>query len=164
MITFQGQPMTLKGAQLKVGDKFPEFTAVDMELNAVSLSDTKGVRVFLSVPSVDTGVCSIELSKFMTFFKEIDNATCYSISMDLPFALHRWCQVNDNKNVKTLSDYKTQSFGKATGTVVEELNLLTRAVFVVDADNVIRHVEYVSEIASEPNYQDVLTKIGELTK
>lgn len=164
MITFQGQPMTLKGAQLKEGDVFPAFTAVDMELNEVSLSDTKGVRVFLSVPSVDTGVCSIELSKFMTFFQADSGITCYSFSMDLPFALHRWCQVNDNKNVKTLSDYKTQSFGKATGTVVEELNLLTRAVFVVDADNVIRHVEYVSEIASEPNYQEVLNKIGEITK
>lgn len=164
MTTFQGQPMTLKGTQLKEGDKFPEFTAIDMDLKEFSSSNTKGIRIFLSLPSVDSGVCSVELSKFMSLVAGLPNVTCYSCSMDLPFALHRWCQINGNKNVKTLSDYKMHSFGNATGTMIEELSLLTRAVFVVDANDVIRHVEYVSEITHEPNYGAVISTLGGLTK
>lgn len=163
MTTFAGDPVTLQGKQLAKGDTLPDFAGMDTDLQRVSLSDTSGVRVFLSVPSVDTGVCSTELGKFIEYVKERPQVTCYSVSMDLPFALSRWCQANSNENVKTLSDYNGQQFGQATGTVVEELNLLTRAVFVVDAQNVLQHVEYVSEITNEPDYQAALAAVDALT-
>lgn len=162
MITFQGKEVTLRHKQLSVGDTLPSFSITANDLTEIKSDDTKGVRVFLSVPSLDTGVCSMEVAKFMQYFQGDDKVTCYAISMDLPFALDRWCQAKENDNIITASDYKTQSFGQLTGTILDELNLLTRAVFVVDANNIIQYVEYVSEITNEPNYDAVLNKVGEL--
>ena len=119
--------------------------------------DSTGTRIFLSVPSLDTGVCSMEVAKFINYAKELKDVTVCAISMDLPFALERWCQAKNNENVITLSDYKLHSFAAATATYVEELGLLTRAVFVVDKDNILRYVEYVREITDEPDYEAVLS-------
>ncbi len=162
-VTFQGNPLTLVGKQLQVNDTLPAFTVTGNDLSAISIEDTKGVRVFLTVPSLDTGVCSIEVAKFMEYFKDNKEVSCYAISMDLPFALDRWCQAKNNENVITASDYQTKSFAEATGTFLKELCLLTRAVFVVDADNVLHHVEYVSEVTNEPNYDAVLAAVAKLT-
>lgn len=154
-IKFKGKEMSLVGKQLKVGDVMPDFRVVKNDLSDLSLKDTKGTRVFLSVPSIDTGVCSIEVAKFINYFKNLDSY-CYVVSKDLPFALSRWCQANASDNVITTSEYKYMEFAKATGTLIEELGLLTRAVFVVDSYNKILHVEYVEEVANEPNYEEVL--------
>ena len=162
-VTFQGKPLTLVGKQLQVNDTLPAFTVTGNDLSAIRSEDTKGVRVFLTVPSLDTGVCSLEVAKFMEYFNDNKEVSCYAISMDLPFALDRWCQAKNNENVITASDYQTKSFAEATGTFLKELCLLTRAVFVVDADNVLHHVEYVSEVTHEPNYDAVLATIANLT-
>lgn len=155
-ITFKGNPITLSGPQLKVGDNAPDFTVADNDLNPVSLKDTSGVRIFSAVPSIDTPVCDLETRTFNEKADELGNVTIYTISMDLPFAQARWCASNGVKNVKTLSDYKDRSFGKNSGTYIEELGLLARAVFVVDSSNKITYVEYVPEVTNYPNYDAAL--------
>ncbi|WP_195236895.1 thiol peroxidase [Romboutsia sp. 1001285H_161024_C4] len=155
-VTFQGAPLTLKGKQLKVGDKAPDFTVIDNELNPLKLDDTKGKRVFLSVPSIDTPVCDMEVRRFNTEASKLNNVTVYTISMDLPFAQARWCGAAGIENVKTISDYKDREFGKNYGVYINELGLLSRAVFVVDEDDKIIYVEYLEEITEEPNYDKVL--------
>lgn len=164
MITFQGKEVHLRHKRLNVNDTLPSFTIVKNDLSEIKSDDTKGIRVFLSVTSLDTGVCSMEVAKFMQYFQGDQKLTCYAISMDLPFALDRWCQAKENDNIITTSDYKYQSFGQLTGTIIDELNLLTRAVFVVDENNILQYVEYVSEITNEPDYDAVLNKIAQLTR
>lgn len=155
-VKFQGQPLTLLGEQLKVGDELKEFYVVDNELKNVSLRDTNGIRIFLSVPSIDTPVCDMEVKKFNEKVGDLEGVTCYTISMDLPFAQARWCGAGDIENVRTLSDYKNREFSKVTGTYIEELGLLTRAAFVVDKDNNLVFVEYLDEVTDEPSYDKIL--------
>lgn len=159
-ITFQGNKVTLAGTQLKVGDQLPAFRMIKNDLSEIGKE--KGKRIYLSVPSLDTGVCSMEVAKFVEYMKGFGDVICYSVSMDLPFALDRWCQAKENDQVVTASDYKYHEFGKATGTLVEELGLLTRAVFVVDEHDVVRYVDYISEITNEPNYDAILNAVAAL--
>ena len=158
-ITFQGNPITLKGIQLRVGDKAPNFTLMNNELQPVTLQDTKGKRIFVAVPSIDTGVCDMEVRKFNEEASKLDNVTIYTISMDLPFAQSRWCGAAGIKNVITLSDYKNREFGDKYGVYINELGLLTRAVFVLDEDNTITYVEYCSEVTNEPDYAAALQAV-----
>lgn len=158
-VTFQGAPLTLEGIQVKVGDTAPNFTAVGNDLNPVSLNDTKGKRVFLSVPSIDTPVCDMEVRKFNTEASKLSNVEVYTISMDLPFAQARWCGAAGIENVKIVSDYKDREFGKNYGVYINELGLLSRAVFVVDENNKVVYVEYLQEITEEPNYEAVLNAL-----
>ena len=156
IVKFQGSPITLEGTSLKVGDKMPSFKVTTNDLGEFTEKDTKGVRVFLTVPSIDTPVCNMEVKKFNEKIDELEGVTCYTISMDLPFAQSRWCALEDVEKVKTLSDYKDRSFAMATGTYAKELGLLTRASFVVDANDNITFVEYLEEITSEPSYEKIL--------
>ena len=146
-VTFQGNPITLKGTQVKVGDTAPDFTVVDNDLNPLKLSDTKGKRVFLTVPSLDTPVCDTEVRRFNQEAAKLGDVTIYTISMDLPFAQGRWCGGAEIDKVKTVSDYKDREFGKNYGVYINELGLLSRAVFVVDENNKIVYVEYLNEIS-----------------
>ena len=161
-ITFQGTPVTIQKPLLKKGDILQDFSITKNDLSEVTLKDTKGSRVFITVPSLDTGVCSMEVAKFMEYAQGFQDVEVYTVSMDLPFALDRWCQSKANSNIITASDYKSRSFGEASSTYVEELGLLTRAVFVVDKDNVVQYVEYVSEITNEPDYDAVLNAVAKL--
>lgn len=161
-IKFQGNELTLEGNQLSVGDKLENCSLVGNDLSEVQLADTNGLRVFLTVPSIDTPVCDMEVKRFN---KEIDNlkgAKCYTISMDLPFAQGRWCGLSDVESVKTLSDYKHRSFGELTGTYIKELGLLTRASFVVDENNKVVFVEYLDEITNEPSYDEIISAVKKL--
>ncbi|MFR1709065.1 MAG: thiol peroxidase [Clostridium sp.] len=158
-ITFQGNPITLKGIQLRVGDKAPDFTLTNNELQPITLQDTKGKRIFVVVPSIDTGVCDMEVRKFNEEASKLDNVTIYTISMDLPFAQARWCGAAGIKNVITLSDYKNREFGDKYGVYINELGLLTRAVFVLDENNNVIYVEYCNEVTDEPNYEAVLQAV-----
>ena len=155
-VTFQGNPLTLEGVQVKVGDNAPNFTVINNDLNPVSLNDTKGKRVFLTVPSLDTPVCDTEVRRFNEEASKLDNVTIYTISMDLPFAQARWCGAAGVNNVITVSDYKDREFSKNYGAYINELGLSTRAVFVVDENNKVTYVEYLSEITEEPNYDKAL--------
>ncbi|MDU1322042.1 MAG: thiol peroxidase [Clostridium botulinum] len=155
-IKFMGNPITLEGNELKVGDMAPDFTAIDNNMKPVSLKDTKGVRILSVVPSLDTEVCDLETRTFNSKAAEIPNVTIYTISMDLPFAQARWCGAHGVDKVITLSDFKDRLVGKNYGTYIKELGLLTRAVFVIDSNNKITFVEYVPEVTSQPNFDKVL--------
>lgn len=156
-VTFQGNPITLKGNQIKVGDDAPDFTLVDNDLNSFKLSDTKGKRVFLTVPSLDTPVCDMEIRKFNEeAIKLGEHISVYAISMDLPFAQGRWCGGAGIDRVKTVSDYKDREFGNNYGVYINELGLLSRAVFIVDENNKVVYVEYLNEITEEPDYEKAL--------
>ncbi|NFE19867.1 thiol peroxidase [Clostridium botulinum] len=155
-IKFMGNPMTLEGNELKIGDMAPDFTAIDNNMKPVSLEDTKGVRILSVVPSLDTEVCDLETRTFNSKAAEIPNVTIYTISMDLPFAQARWCGAHGVDKVITLSDFKDRLVGKNYGTYIKELGLLTRAVFVIDSNNKITFVEYVPEVTNQPNFDKVL--------
>ena len=155
-VTFQGNPLTLEGKQVSVGDVFPNFTVTKNDLSKLSLEDTSGVRIILTVPSLDTGVCDVEVNTFNKRASEIPGVSIYAISADLPFAQARWCGAAAVSSVVTASDYNERSFGAATGTFIKELALLTRAAFVLDAQSKIVHVEYLKEITEEPNYDAIL--------
>jgi len=155
-VTFKGNPLTLDGGQISVKDKMKDFAVAKNDLSPLKLSDTAGVRIFLTVPSLDTPVCDTEVRKFNEKAAAIKGVTVYAISVDLPFAQARWCAAAGIENVITASDYKDKAFAKATGTYIQELGLLTRAAFVVDASGTVVYSEYVPEVTSEPNYEAIL--------
>ncbi len=159
-ITFKGNPNTLEGNTLEVGDVAPDFLVSDNNLRPLTLEDTSGKRVFVSVPSLDTAVCDREVRRFNKDATRIKDVSIYVISMDLPFAQKRWCGNAGIEAVKTVSDYKDRSFGQNYGTYIQELGLLTRAVFVIDEDNKITYVEYCEEVTQEPDYDKVLQAVS----
>jgi thioredoxin-dependent peroxiredoxin len=153
-ITFKGNPVTLLGNEVKVGDKAPDFKVLANDLSEVTLADTKGqVRLISVVPSLDTGVCDAQTRRFNEEAAKLDNVKVLTISVDLPFAQKRWCGANGIENVQTLSDHRDLSFGEAYGVAIKELRLLARAVFVVDSNDTVTYVEYVSEATNHPNYE-----------
>lgn len=158
-VKFQGNQVTLEGNTVKVGDTAPNFVAADNGLNEVNGKDLKGKRVYVSVPSIDTPVCDTEVRRFNQEAAKLENVKIYTISMDLPFAQARWCGNAGIESVQTLSDYKDRSFGKEFGTYIKELGLLTRAVFVIDENDKVIHVEYCEEVTAEPNYEAVLNAL-----
>lgn len=158
-VKFDGNPITLVGECVNVGDNAPDFLVVDNGLNNVKLSNTSGKRIFLAIPSIDTPVCDMEVRKFNEEAAKLKNVTVYVVSMDLPFAQSRWCGNAGVENVKIVSDYKHKSFGNNYGTLVEELGLLSRAVFVVDENNKVKYVEYCEDIVNEPNYEKALEAV-----
>lgn len=158
-ITFNGDPITLVENQVKVGDTAPDFLVVDNTLKDLTLSDTKGKRIFVTVPSLDTSVCDMEVRKFNEEASKLDDVTVYVISMDLPFAQVRWCGNAGVDRVKTVSDYKQKSFGKNYGALIEEFCFLTRAIFVVDENNKITYVEYCKDVVNEPDYESALNAV-----
>jgi thiol peroxidase len=155
--TLMGNPMTLVGPELKPGDTAPDFSVVDSSLKPVHLADTAGkTRIFSVVPSLDTPVCDAQTRRFNEEALKLDTVDIYTVSMDLPFAQKRFCNSFALDNVKMLSDHKEASFGAAWGTLIKELRILSRAIFVVDADNKVKYVEYVPEVADFPNYEAAL--------
>lgn len=156
--TLMGNPMTLVGPELKVGDAAPDFTAVDSALKPVKLRDTgNGIRIFSVVPSLDTPVCDAQTKRFDEEAAKLNGIEVYTVSMDLPFAQKRFSNSFGVDHVKMLSDHKDASFGAAWGTLIKELRILSRAIFVVGPDNKIKYVEYVPEVSNFPNYDAALT-------
>ncbi|WP_297714217.1 thiol peroxidase [Clostridium sp.] len=158
-ITFNGDPITLVENQVKVGDTAPDFLVVDNTLKDLTLGDTNGKRIFVTVPSLDTSVCDMEVRKFNEEASKLEDVTVYVVSMDLPFAQVRWCGNAGVDIVKTVSDYKQKSFGKNYGALIEEFCFLTRAIFVVDENNKITYVEYCKDVINEPDYESALNAV-----
>lgn len=158
IITFKGNPFTLLGPELKVGDKAPDFAVVDNGLAPVSLASSAGkIRIISSVPSLDTPVCDTETRRFNQEAAGLPgDVVVLTISLDLPFAQKRWCGAAGIDKVTTLSDYRERSFGQNYGVLIKELLLLARAIFVVDAQGVIRYIQIVPEVTSEPDYAAVV--------
>lgn len=155
--TLKGNPMTLVGPELKPGDKAPDFSVVDNGLKPVSLQDTGNtVRIFSVVPSLDTPVCDAQTKRFNEEAARLPDVGIFTVSMDLPFAQKRWCGAFGVDKVKMLSDHKDGSFGSNWGTLIKELRIESRAIFVLNKDNSVRYVEYVKEVADFPNYDAAL--------
>jgi thiol peroxidase len=164
IITFKGNPFTLLGPELQVGDKAPDFSVVDNGLTAVTLASSAGkVRIISAVPSLDTPVCDTETRRFNQEAAELPgDVLVLTVSLDLPFAQKRWCGAAGIDKVVTLSDYRERSFGLNYGVLIKELLLLTRAIFIVDADDIIRYIQIVPEVTSEPDYAAVISAIKTL--
>ena len=164
LVTMKGNPIALMGTELQVGDQAPDFVAVDNDLNPVSFDAFRGkVCIISCVPSLDTPVCDMETRRFNDEAGRLgDDVEILTISMDLPFAQKRWCGAAGVDRVQTLSDHRDAAFGQAYGVLIKGLRLLARAVFVVDKEGTIRYIELVKEIASEPDYDAVLTAVKEL--
>ncbi len=163
-VTFMGNPLTLLGQEIKVGDKAPDFRVVDNELKPVSLADFKGkIKLISAVPSIDTPVCDTETRRFNQEASRLpDNVAVLTVSMDLPFAQQRWCGAAGIDKVETLSDYQDRSFAANYGVLIKELKLLARCIFVVDATDTVRFIQLVREITSEPDYAAVLDAVEDL--
>jgi len=164
IVTLVGNPVTLVGHEVKVGDKAPDFEVIDNDMQPMSLSGYKGkVLVIVSVHSLDTSVCDTEVKRFN---KEAVNlgsdVEMLTISMDLPFTQKRWCGATGVDRVVTASDHKQASFGEAYGVLIKEARLLARAVFVVDREGIIRHIHVVKEVAQEPDYDEILTEVKKI--
>lgn len=154
-VTFKGNPITLLGNQVKVGDVAPHFTVLANDLTPVTLEDLKGdVTVISVVPSIDTGVCDAQTRRFNEEAAKLEGIRILTISVDLPFAQKRWCGASGIDKVQTLSDHRDLSFGNAFGVAIAELRLLTRAVFVLDREGKIVYAQYVPEATDHPNYEE----------
>lgn len=155
--TLMGNPKTLVGPELKAGDKAPDFVALDIGLKPVTLNDTgKKTRIFSVVPSLDTPVCDAQTKRFNEEAAKLKDVDIYTVSMDLPFAQKRFSNSFAVDQVKMLSDHRDASFGAAYGTLIKDMRILSRAIFVVGPDDKIKYSEYVPEVSSHPNYDAAL--------
>ena len=166
LLTIHGNPLTLVGDEVKVGDPAPEVELLDNDLKPVKLSSYRGkVLIIASVPSLDTPVCDLETRRFNDEAANLgSDIEILTISMDLPFAQKRWCGAAGVKRLRTLSDHREAAFGQAYGVLIKELRLLARAVFIIDREGTMQYEQLVKEVTSEPNYEEVLQALGKMAK
>ena len=158
LVTLKGGPVTLLGAGVKVGDKAPDFTAVDAGWKPVKLSDFKGNGVLISaVPSLDTPVCALQTKRFNDEAAKLaPSVQVLTISEDLPFAQKRFCEAEKVGTIKVVSDTVEREFGLKYGLLIKGMSLLARCVIVVGKDGAIKYMELVPEITQHPNYDKAL--------
>lgn len=163
-VLFKGNPATLLGPEIKVGDAAPDFQVVDNGLQPVTLATDAGkVRLITVVPSLDTPVCDTMTRQFNQQAAELpDSVAVYTISVDLPFAQKRWCGNAGIDKVQTLSDYQDRSFGLNYGLLLKNLKLLARAVYVIDQNNKVAYAQIVPEVTDEPDYAAALAAVRKL--
>jgi thioredoxin-dependent peroxiredoxin len=163
-ITLHGNPLTLSGREIRMGERAPDVELIDNELKPVKLSSYRGkVVVISSVPSLDTPVCDMQTRRFNSEAGKLsDDVVILTISMDLPFAQKRWCGAADVDHVTTLSDHRAAAFGESYGLLIKELRLLARAVLIVDREGVVRYYQLVKEVGEEPDYESALNAVREL--
>lgn len=165
VITFAGNPLSLRGKAIEKGQQAPNFTALKQDLSPFDFyKDTENkVKVISIAPSIDTGVCSLQTIRFNEEAGKLkDDVQIVTVTVDLPFAQQRYCAAEGIENINVVSDHKDLDFGDKYGFVIDELRLLTRGIVVVDKDNNIQHIEYVSEVTEHPDYDQALAVINEL--
>ena len=155
VVTMKGNPLTLIGPELRVGDKAPDFTVIDRELKEVGLKDFAGkIKIISVTPSLDTSVCDMQARRFNQEASGLKgDVVILNISMDLPFAISRFCTAAGIDNIKTFSDHRDASFGTAYGVLVKELRLLARSIFVIDKKNIVSYKEIVPEMTNPPDFK-----------
>lgn len=160
-----GKPVVLLGKQVNIGENAPEFKVVDERFSPVTLSDFTNKTVLISVvPSLDTGVCSLQTKRFNEEVSNLpENVVMLTISNDLPFAQKRFCKTESIKNLTVLSDSVWRSFGSNYGLLIKDMGLLTRAIFVIDNNGKIAYKELVADMSSHPNYDAALLAVKEIT-
>lgn len=164
LVAFKGNPLTLLGEQIRVGQKAPDFEVLANDLTPVRLSSFAGKIVIIScVPSLDTGVCDVQTRRFNQEAANFsEDVVVLTISMDLPFAQSRWCGAAGVNRVKTLSDHRNADFGLKYGLLIKELRLLARAVLIIDKQSIVRYVHIVPELTTEPDYAAVLNALKQI--
>ena len=164
LVTMKGKPLTLVGSDVKIGEKAPDFVAIDNNLTPVSFSSYHGkICIISSVISLDTPVCDIQTRKFNEEASRLGSGVVIlTLSMDLPFAQKRWCGAAGVDRIQTLSDHRDASFGTSYGVLIKELRLLARAIFLVDRKGVLRYKELVKEVTHEPDYGAVLSELKKI--
>ncbi len=164
VVTVRGNPITLIGPGLKVGDKAPDFVILDKELKEIKLKDFAGKIKLISVtPSLDTSVCDAQMRWFNQEAAKLpDSLVVMNISMDLPFAVGRYCTTAGIDKVKAFSDHRDASFGTNYGVLIKELRLLSRSIFILDKNDVIRYIEIVPEITHHPDYEKAIEAVSSL--
>jgi thiol peroxidase len=157
LVTMRGNPLTLVGNEVKIGEVAPDFVALDPNLTPIELSSYRSkICIISSVPSLDTPVCDIETKKFNEEAVRLgEKVQILTISMDLPFAQKRWCGAAGVNKIQTLSDHRDAQFGLAYGVLIKELRLLARAVFLVDQKGILQYAQLIKEITNEPNYEEI---------
>ena len=155
-VKFAGNPVELQGTEIRVGQTAPDFVAVKNDLSPFKLSEVKGKKLIVAVPSLDTPVCDTEVRRFNVEAAGLKDTTVITISMDLPFAQSRWCGAAGISKVMTVSDYKDRDFATKYGVYLPSFGLLTRAIFLLDANNRVTYVEYVPEVTAQPDFDAAL--------
>jgi thiol peroxidase len=156
-VTFKGKPVTLVGPEIQVGQRAPDFNLLDSTMKERTLSQSKDkVKLFSVVYSLETPVCDLQTRTFEEQAGKFPNVVVYAVSMDLPFGQARYNKEHNIRNLITLSDYRDASFGMAYGVLIKETRLLARAIFIVDADDFVRYVEYVKEVTQAPDYDKAI--------
>ncbi len=154
---FKGNPLTLLGPEIKPGQKAPDFQVLAQDLTPVTLSKFAGKTLLISaVPSLDTGVCDAQTRRFNEEAAKLPGVSILTVSMDLPFAQKRWCGAAGISKVEVVSDHRDASFANAYGTLIKELRLIARSIFVIDPSGTVKYVEYVPEMTAHPNYEAAL--------
>lgn len=160
VVTMGGNPMTLLGREIKVGDIAPDFTALKSDLSPYSLKDAGDkIKIISVVTSLDTGICEMQTIKFNEEASELDDVVIITLSVDLPFAQKRFCSANSIDKVITLSDHRDLDFGLKYGFVMEEVRLLSRGIVVLDRNNKVVYVEYLDQIGKHPDYDKALEAV-----
>jgi thiol peroxidase len=159
-----GELKRLTGNALKVGEKAPNFTVLTQDFKPKAFYSTAGkIRIISVIPSIDTGVCDTQTRRFNQESSDLGNdVIIWTISVDLPYAQRRWCAAAGIERIELLSDYRDLNFALQYGVLVEDLRLLSRAVFVVDKEDIIRYVQYVPQIGEQPDYESALQAVKEL--
>jgi thiol peroxidase len=158
-VTFGGTPVELAGTEIHVGDTIADFKAVKNDLGTFRLSEVKGKKLIVAVPSLDTSVCDAEVRRFNKEATSLDDVTVITISMDLPFAQARWCGAAGVDHVITVSDYKDRDFAHTFGAYLPNVGLIARSIFLLDENNTVKYVEYVPEVTDHPNYEAALAAV-----
>ena len=165
-VTVKGNPVTLLGEEVSAGQKAQDFKVLNTSLEEVTLSSFKNkIKLIASVPSLDTPVCDLEIKRFNDEASKLSkDLVIIFISMDLPFAQKRFCQANEIKIVKTLSDHRDADFGQKFGVLIKELRLLARAIFILDKNDVIKYIQIVPELSSPPDYDQALSALKNVVR
>jgi len=168
-VTFKGKPLTLAGSPISAGQQAPDFTLHSYEngaLQTLTLKDLAGKPTILSVvPSLDTPVCQKQTKRFNQELAAFgDRINAVTVSVDLPFAMNRFCGAENIKSMRSASDYQTRAFGENYGMLIEELKILARGIFVLDAQGKVVYAEQVKEVAEEPNYDAALAALKKLAE
>lgn len=162
-ITLQGTIINTSGDLVKPGDKAPDFKLVATDLSIKRLADYTGKRIILNIfPSIDTGTCAASVRAFNEKAAKLSNTIVLCISRDLPFAQARFCGAEGLKNVISLSDFTTGSFGQDYGLQIIDgplAYLNSRAIVVIDEQGYVCYSEQVPEIADEPNYDNAIKAV-----
>jgi thiol peroxidase len=153
-----GSALTLIGQEIKAGDKAPDFALLDANLAVKELKDFSGkIKVISVTPSLDTPVCDIQIHWFNEeAARQTEDVVILNISVDLPFAIKRFCAAGNIDRTVVLSDHREVLFGSRYGVLIKELRLLARSIFIVDKDDVIRYAQVVSEQTNEPDYEGAI--------